>query len=90
MNTDDDTYTGSDRPSKSSHPPLPVRIYRFYRDGFRSMTVGRDLWLLIIIKLFILFFIFKMLFFPDILERDYDTDAQRADAVRHSMIDRSR
>ncbi|MDE5905180.1 DUF4492 domain-containing protein, partial [Duncaniella sp.] len=53
-----------------------------YVDGFRSMTVGRKLWLLIIIKLFILFFIFKLFFFPDILSRDYDTDAQRAEAVR--------
>ena len=35
---------------------LPARIYRFYRDGFRSMTVGRYLWVLILVKLFILFF----------------------------------
>ncbi|MBD5266717.1 MAG: DUF4492 domain-containing protein, partial [Bacteroides sp.] len=55
-----------------------VRIYRFYRDGFRSMTVGRWLWLMIIVKLFVLFFIFKLFFFPDVLNRDYDTDEQRA------------
>lgn len=64
------------------------RIYRFYVDGFRSMTVGRKLWLLIIIKLFILFFIFKLFFFPDILSRDYDTDAERAEAVRESLLSR--
>lgn len=63
-----------------------VRIYRFYRDGFRSMTVGRWLWLMIIIKLFILFFIFKLFFFPDILNRDYDTDQERAEAVRVSLM----
>lgn len=68
--------------------PLLVRIYRFYRDGFRSMTVGRELWLLILVKLFLLFFVLKLFFFPNLLERDYDTDAERADAVRSTLIDR--
>lgn len=63
-----------------------VRVYRFYRDGFRSMTVGRWLWLMIIVKLFILFFIFKLFFFPDLLSRDYDTDEQRACAVRTALM----
>lgn len=67
-----------------------VRIYRFYRDGFRSMTVGRYLWLMIIIKLFILFFIFRLFFFPDLLKRDYDNDADRAQAVRNALIDNDR
>ncbi len=30
----------------------------------------------------------KLFFFPDILSRDYDTDAERADAVRESMLRR--
>ena len=69
---------------------LLARIFRFYRDGFRSMTVGRDLWVLIIVKLIILFAVFKLFFFPNLLERDYDTDEQRAHAVRQSMIDRGK
>ncbi len=69
---------------------LPVRIYRFYLDGFKAMTVGRSLWLLILIKLFILFFVFKLFFFPDVLSRDYDNDEQRAAAVRSSLIDDKR
>lgn len=64
------------------------RILSFYVDGFRSMTVGKKLWLLILIKLFILFFIFKLFFFPDILSSDYDNDAERAEAVRESLINR--
>lgn len=67
-----------------------MRIYRFYRDGFRSMTVGRYLWLMIILKLFILFFVFKLFFFPDILKRDYDDDCERAQAVRSALIDEDR
>ena len=76
---------------KSPHPhsSLPARVLRFYIEGFRSMTIGRKLWALIIIKLAFIFLIMKMFFFPDILSRDYDTDAERADAVRESLLIRS-
>ncbi|MDE5651048.1 MAG: DUF4492 domain-containing protein [Duncaniella sp.] len=67
---------------------LPRRIFRFYMDGFRSMTIGKKLWILIIIKLIIIFCVFKLFFFPDILDRDYDNDVQRADAVRSTLLDR--
>lgn len=62
------------------------RTVDLYVDGFRNMTVGRKLWLLIIIKLFIFFAVLKLFFFPDVLERHYDTDPERADAVRESLI----
>ena len=64
---------------------LPRRILALYTDGFRSMTVGRKLWLLIIIKLFIFFAVLKLFFFPDYLGTNYDTDAERAAAVRHAL-----
>lgn len=60
-------------------------IYAMYRDGFRGMTIGRTLWALILIKLFILFFVIKLFFFPNILQRDYDSDAARAEAVRENL-----
>lgn len=60
-------------------------IWRFYIDGFRNMTVGRALWALIIIKVAVLFLVFKLLFFPDVLKRDYPDDASRAQAVRSSL-----
>lgn len=65
---------------------LITRVFRFYRDGFRQMTVGRQLWLMILIKVAILLFVFKLLFFPDLLNRDYDTDAERSQAVRTSLV----
>lgn len=64
------------------------RIYDFYLSGFRSMTIGRKLWLLIIIKLVIFFAVMKLFFFPDFLSANYDTDRERADAVRHNLITR--
>lgn len=68
--------------------PWPVRVFMFYRDGFREMTVGRKLWTIILVKLFVLFAVVKVLFFPDLLKRDYDTDRQRSEAVRTSLLDR--
>jgi len=61
------------------------RAADMYVDGFRSMTVGRKLWLLIIIKLIVIFAILKLFFFPDVLGTNYDTDAERAAAVRESL-----
>lgn len=63
-------------------------IWYFYIDGFKSMTIGRYLWALILVKLAILFLVFKLFFFPNILEERYDTDAERAQAVREHLISR--
>ena len=45
------------------------KVYRLYADGFRSMTVGKVLWTVIIIKLFVIFFVLKLFFFPDVLRQ---------------------
>lgn len=72
--------------TSQGHTSLPRRIISFYIDGFRSMTVGRKLWVLILIKLAIIFLVFKLFFFPDLLSRDYSTDQERAAAVRNSLL----
>ncbi len=61
-------------------------IVLFYVDGFRNMTIGRYLWLIILIKLLIMFDVLKLFFFPDKLANEYDNDEQRADAVREALI----
>ena len=64
------------------------RVIDLYVDGFKNMTVGKKLWLLIIIKLIVIFLVLKIFFFPDILKRDYDSDDERANAVRKTLISR--
>lgn len=64
---------------------LPGRIFRFYRDGFKSMTIGRTLWLVIILKLILILAVMKLFFFPDVLKTGYDNDKERAEAVRSVM-----
>lgn len=65
------------------------RITRFYVEGFKSMTnVGRSLWLLIIIKVIIMFAVLKIFFFPNILSDTYNDDGERAEAVRNALTER--
>ncbi|MGN0219752.1 MAG: DUF4492 domain-containing protein [Muribaculaceae bacterium] len=64
------------------------RVINLYVDGFRSMTVGRSLWAIIIIKLFIMFAVLKLFFFPDLLSENYDSDAERAEAVATELTQR--
>lgn len=56
-------------------------VYSFYRDGFRSMTVGKRLWLIIAIKLFVMFAVLKTFYFPNYLNTQFETDADRASHV---------
>lgn len=63
-------------------------VVMFYIEGFRNMTIGRSLWAIILIKLFIMFAIIKLLFFPNKLSSGYDTDEERADAVRTELINK--
>ena len=62
------------------------RIIKFYVKGFRSMTIGKTLWMLIIIKLFIMFAILKIFFFPNILSSNFDNDDDRAQHVRNELL----
>ena len=39
-------------------------VIRFYADGFRNMRWGKTLWIVILVKLFIIFAILKVFFFP--------------------------
>ena len=62
-------------------------LFRFYNEGFRNMSAwGRKVWIIIIIKLFIMFAILKLFFFPDFLQKKYNTDKQRSEYVLDQLI----
>ena len=44
------------------------RAWDLYYDGFRHMTLGKTLWAIILIKLFIIFVVLKIFFFPNFLK----------------------
>lgn len=61
------------------------RIADLYIDGFRSMKVGKELWILIALKLLILFGVMKLFFFPNYLKTQYDNDTQRSAHVLETL-----
>lgn len=67
-----------------------INIWHFYAEGFRSMTLGRTLWLIILVKLFILFFILKLFFFPDFLDGVGSGQEAKEDYVSRELIYRGR
>ena len=63
------------------------KVLRFYYEGFRDMSWwGRRVWIIILIKLFIMFAILKVFFFPDFLKKNFDTDEQRSEYVLDQLI----
>jgi hypothetical protein len=61
------------------------KIFFFYFDGFKNMTVGKKLWLIIGIKFLIFFVVLKLFFFPDILKTQFSNDKERANFVIHNL-----
>ena len=64
------------------------RAFDLYYDGFRNMTLGRTLWLVIAIKIFIIFAVLKVFFFPDFL-RQHALSGQEAEYVAGELQNRA-
>lgn len=63
------------------------RVFDLYYDGFRHMTLGKTLWVIIIIKLFIMFAILRVFFFPNFL-KEKTSKGQEANFVGKELINR--
>jgi hypothetical protein len=64
-----------------------IGVFSFYADGFRTMSSwGRKVWIIIIIKLFIMFAILRIFFFQDFLKKKFDTDKERSEYVIEQLI----
>jgi hypothetical protein len=57
------------------------KIFNFYYAGFRSMTVGKNLWVIILIKLFVLFAILRLFFFHDFLGSKFTSEKAKGNYV---------
>ena len=66
---------------------LIKKIVRFYREGFADMPKwGKQVWLVILIKLFVMFVILKIFFFPNFLKTNFKNDAERSNHVLENLI----
>ena len=62
------------------------KAWDLYYDGFRNMTQGRTLWLVILVKLFVIFVVLKVFFFPDFLSTH--AHGNEADFVMNELLNR--
>ena len=64
------------------------RVFDLYYDGFRNMRLGKTLWAIILIKLFIIFVVLKIFFFPNFLKQHANGD--EAGFVATELTDRAK
>ena len=63
------------------------KVFDLYINGFRQMpSWGIKMWIIIFIKLFILFGILRFCFFKDTLQTRFKTDNQRSEHVINRLI----
>ena len=60
-------------------------VANFYIQGFREMTWGRELWVLIILKLVILFLVLRLFFCKPVLAGQ--TEEQKSDFVGERLTE---
>ena len=63
------------------------KVYDLYYDGFRSMRLGKTLWAIILIRLFIIFAVLKVFFFPNFLKQHAEGD--EAGYVATELVERA-
>lgn len=66
---------------------LLSRIFHLYYDGFRTMTLGKTLWAVILIKLAIIFLVLKLFFFPDFINTN-SKNGDKAGFVSKEILNR--
>ena len=65
------------------------KAFHLYYDGFRSMTLGKTLWVVILVKLFIIFAVLKLFFFPNFLAQHAD-EGEEDKYVASELIERAK
>ena len=63
------------------------QLFDLYYEGFKGMTLGRTLWAIILIKLFIIFVILRIFFFPNFI-KEHAEKGEEADFVGRQMVER--
>lgn len=65
------------------------KLIQLWKEGLRSMTWGKPLWILNIIKLLILFGVLRLFFFPNFLKEQSKTKEGRQEYVRNELVNRA-
>lgn len=61
-------------------------VFEFYRQGFSAMRLGKTLWGVIFVKLFVIFVLLKIFVFDENLNSAFAKDADKSDFVLRNLI----
>lgn len=61
-------------------------VFEFYRQGFSAMRLGKTLWGVIFIKLFVIFVLLKIFVFDENLNSTFAKDTDKSDFVLRNLI----
>lgn len=61
-------------------------VFEFYRQGFSAMRLGKTLWGLIFVKLFVIFVLLKIFVFDENLNSTFAKDTDKSDFVLRNLI----
>lgn len=61
-------------------------VFEFYRQGFSAMRLGKTLWGVIFVKLFVIFVLLKIFVFDENLNSTFAKDADKSDFVLRNLI----
>ena len=61
------------------------RVFDLYYEGFRNMRLGKTLWLVILVKLFIIFVVLKLFFFPNFI-KEHAEEGNEPDFVATQVL----
>lgn len=62
------------------------KIFDFYKEGFKNLTLGKTLWKIIFIKLFIVLIILKLFVFDVNFKSLYKDDVSKSNFVIQNLI----
>lgn len=70
---------------------LFIRLFSFYYQGFKNMSKwAKTLWLIIFIKLFVMFAVLKIFFFSDKLNSEFSSDQEKSSYVIEQLTTRNK
>lgn len=62
------------------------RVFEFYKQGFSAMRLGKTLWGLIFVKLFVIFVLLKIFVFDENLNSTFASNADKSEFVLRNLI----
>ena len=61
------------------------QIFNFYKEGFKNLTLGKSLWKIIFIKLFVMFVILKLFVFDVNFNSIFKSDKEKSTFVLKNL-----